>query len=33
LPAEGGALQWSEIRDLGDANHVAADGHDQGELI
>src|SRR6266849_4221003 len=33
LPAEDGALQWSEIGDLGNANHLAADGHDEGELI
>ena len=33
LPAEDGALQWSEIGNFCDANHVAADVHDQGELI
>ncbi len=33
LPAEDGALERREIRDFCDANHVAADGHDQGELI
>src|SRR6266849_9479057 len=33
LPAEEGALQRSEIRDLDDANHVAADAHDQGKFI
>src|SRR6267378_152379 len=33
LPAEDGALQRREIRDFCDANHVAADVHDQGKLI
>src|SRR6266436_195464 len=33
LPAEDGALQGSEIRDLCDANHVAADVHDHSNLI
>ncbi len=33
LPAEDGALQRSEIGDLDDANHVAADAHDQGKFI
>src|SRR5690242_16390765 len=33
LPAEDGALQRREIGDFDDANHVAADAHDQGEFI
>src|ERR1700694_4057176 len=33
LPAEDGALQRREIRDLCDANHEAAGVHDQGILI
>src|SRR5467141_689684 len=33
LPAEDGALQGSEIGDLDDANHVAADAHDQRKFI
>src|SRR5882724_11027394 len=33
LPSEDGALQRSEIRDLDDANHVTADGHDQRKFI
>src|SRR6266851_7327865 len=33
LPTEDGTLQRNEIRDLDDANHVAAHAHDQGKLI
>ena len=33
LPSEDGALQWSEIGDLNDANHVAADAHDQRKFV
>src|SRR6266446_5468000 len=33
LPSQNGALQRLEIRHFGNANHVAADGHDQGKLI
>src|SRR6267142_4809397 len=33
LPAKDGTLQGSEIRDLGDPHHVAADVHDQSKLI
>src|SRR5467141_1643308 len=33
LPAEDGALQRREIRDFCDANHVAADAHDQRKFI
>src|SRR6266849_9040980 len=33
LPAEDGALQRSEIRDLDDANHVATHAYDQGKFI
>src|SRR5712692_3077629 len=33
LPSQNGALQRLEIRHFGDADHVAADGHDQGKLI
>ena len=33
LPSEDGALQGDEIRDFCDANHVAADVHDQRKLI
>jgi len=33
LPSEDGALERSEIRDLGDANHVVADAHDQRKFI
>src|SRR5215469_13950512 len=33
FPAEDGALQWRETRDLRNANHVPAGIHDQGILI
>src|SRR6266849_2225289 len=33
LPSEDGALQRSEVRDFCDADHVAADSHDQGKSI